>query len=457
MRRQLLLPPLALLLAAEVSLFAAAAAAAPYTSFRPGQLWLDTEGSVIRAHSGGLLNDPHSDRTYWYGSEGYPGGDALLNTKINVYSSPDADLMNWRREGVAFDMPQQQGACAAPPPNPKNPMRCYADRCKVLHNRATQKYVMWCKSKPFASVAVAASPVGPFKLVNQFIPAGHEVGDCTAYQDPTDPDTAYFILSIHPGLPSHPGGYGFSHGDERQLKVFQLTDDFQNLTGAYGNATERWPLPNKYDGKLEAPAAFYDATSKQNYMWTSHCTYWFPNDAVLLGSLGSLMPVGGETWERLGNPTHNDTSWQSQSTFVLPVPHVSRSPALSATSSSQNHTGDGTKSSNNDAVYTATDAQWICESQHLCICLFNLVQPSLALNGWLHDSAQLPHAFSCALAADIADRFMCNFDSGTLPGCPNYIDNNQTGRYVWLPIERASAGSKTPLVVKWHAEWKLHK
>jgi hypothetical protein len=141
----------------------------------------------------------------------------------------------------------------------------------------------------------------------------------------------------------------------------------------------------------------------------------------------------------------------------LPVPHVSRSPALSATSSSQNHTGDGTKSSNNDAVYTATDAQWICESQHLCICLFNLVQPSLALNGWLHDSAQLPHAFSCALAADIADRFMCNFDSGTLPGCPNYIDNNQTGRYVWLPIERASAGSKTPLVVKWHAEWKLHK
>ena len=47
---------------------------------------------------------------------------------------------------------------------------------------------------------------------------------------------------------------------------------------------------------------------------------------------------------------------------------------------------------------------------------------------------------------------MCNFDAGTLPGCPSYVDLNQTGRYVWLPIERGKEGK---LVVNWHDEWRL--
>jgi hypothetical protein len=330
---------------------------AVYTTFRPGELWLDTQGDVIRAHSGGLLNDPKSSRVFWYGSEGYPGGDALLNTKINVYSSLDSDLMNWRREGVAFEMPQS-GLCAAPPPNPSQPaMTCYADRCKVLFNQASQKYIMWCKSKPFASVAVATSPTGPFKLVNLFNPAGHEVGDCTSYQDPTDPTRAYFILSVHPS-----GGYGFSHGDARQIKIFPLTPDFQNLTGQYRNVTQEWPLPNKYDGKLEAPAAFYDAPAKRNYLWTSHCTYWFPNDAVLLGLSGGIMDrKEGAIWSRLGNPTHNDTSWQSQSTFVLPVPAAAAAGGAPATSNTGNSPSTGHTATNGSesAVYTAAGAPWI--------------------------------------------------------------------------------------------------
>ena len=42
-----------------------------YTSIRPGQQWLDTDGQLIRAHSGGLLVDPkQSNKTYWYGSDG---------------------------------------------------------------------------------------------------------------------------------------------------------------------------------------------------------------------------------------------------------------------------------------------------------------------------------------------------------------------------------------------------
>ena len=89
---------------------------------------------------------------------------------------------------------------------------------------------------------------------------------------------------------------------------------------------------------------------------------------------------------------------RAESTYVLPVPAAARSHAASE--------------AENAAVYTATGAPWIY----------------------------------------IADRFMCNFDAGTLPGCPSYVDLNQTGRYVWLPIERGKEGK---LRVDWYDEWRL--
>ena len=66
------------------------------------------------------------------------------------------------------------------------------------------------------------------------------------------------------------------------------------------------------------------------------------------------------------------------------------------------------------------------------------------VEGGVYTSASAPWIY-------IADRFMCNFDPGVLPGCPDYVHINQTGRYVWLPIERE--GGK--LVVNWHDQWKL--
>lgn len=183
------------------------------SSFRPGQEWLDTDGAPIRAHSGGLLADPLSPGSYyWYGSDAYPDGNATLNRKINVYSSDD--LYNWKHRGVAFSMPDVP-ICTAPAPSGEA-MPCYADRCHVLYNAATRQYVMWCKAKPFVAVATSASAVGPFTLADidgtgsggVFLPAGHEVGDCTVYQDPLNLRVAYFALSIHPSscalLPCHP-------------------------------------------------------------------------------------------------------------------------------------------------------------------------------------------------------------------------------------------------------------
>lgn len=127
------------------------------------------------------------------------------------------------------------------------------------------------------------------------------------------PGRAVFVLSVHPS------SYGFSRpGDVRQLKIFPLTADWTNVNASGAvNATLPFPEPNRYDGKLEAPALFYDGGSKLYYLWTSHCTYWWPNDARLLQSAGLITD---KIWPAIGNPTHNETSFDSQSTHILSGP-----------------------------------------------------------------------------------------------------------------------------------------
>jgi len=294
------------------------------TSFRPGQVWKDTSSDVIRAHSGGVMLDPISKLYYWYGSDGYPGGDATLNVKINVYSSKD--LYNWKPEGVAFTMPSR-AACEGPTSPSGENITCYADRCKVLFAKASKQWVMWCKSKPFLSISVSSSPTGPFKMLagekGLFLPGGHEVGDCTAH---TLGDQSYFVLSVHPS------SYGLSPPNQtRQVKIFKTTADLQGIVaGSAANATQPWPIPNKYDGKLEAPALFVDSkfpSGEKFYIWASHCTYWFANDAYVLSS-DSMS--SGKFWKPEGNPTRNDSSFQTQSTDVI-LPPAASTPSASST------------------------------------------------------------------------------------------------------------------------------
>ena len=67
---------------------------------------------------------------------------------INVYSS--LDLLSWRFRGIALHSQQ------------------YADRPKVVYSAATGQYVLWVKSTPNVGVAVASTPVGPFREVGHF-------------------------------------------------------------------------------------------------------------------------------------------------------------------------------------------------------------------------------------------------------------------------------------------------
>eukprot|EP00927_Polykrikos_kofoidii_P073426 TRINITY_DN69465_c0_g1_i1.p1 TRINITY_DN69465_c0_g1~~TRINITY_DN69465_c0_g1_i1.p1 ORF type:complete len:332 (-),score=45.22 TRINITY_DN69465_c0_g1_i1:267-1262(-) len=249
-----------------------------YNAFRPGALWLDTDGNRIRAHSAGLLTV--GDTTYWYGADDYNSGDGA-NKIINVYSSKD--LYNWKNLGAAFVM-----NCSNVPESKGN---CYADRPKVLRDEVNGRYVMWMKSTPWVAVATASSPAGPFRFVARWYPNGDHMGDPTAFKDPIS-GRSYWIYSVKPDV------------SPRELRVAEMSLDLLNLTG----------VNTSLGSNREAPAAFYDPTHVKYFIWSSQCTGWKPNAAEAFAAAS----ITQTHWDSIGNPTGNSTSFSSQSTYIHP-------------------------------------------------------------------------------------------------------------------------------------------
>ena len=71
----------------------------PYTAFRPGQPWLDTEGKPIQAHGGSIIAG-RDGLFYWYGEnkEHTTPGSGNWHWGVRAYSS--SDLYNWTDRGL---------------------------------------------------------------------------------------------------------------------------------------------------------------------------------------------------------------------------------------------------------------------------------------------------------------------------------------------------------------------
>ena len=265
-------------------------------SFRPGSLWRDSLGQPIRAHSAGLLSV--ASTWYLYGADHYrPAANGSLaansshsrlqaltdstvgvNRRINVYSS--RDLVNWRPHGSAFVNCEvaRQG-------------NCYVDRPKVLHDTKGGRFVMVMKATPLVAVAVASSPLGPFRLVGHLAVAEH-VGDCSAFADPRT-GRAVLVYSVRPNA---------THA--RVLRLALLSEDLLRVEAPV--ATIHRPR--------EAPALFYEPARRRYYLLCSRASGWKPNAAELFSA-----PALAGPWISEGNPTRHPTSFDSQVTFVLPV------------------------------------------------------------------------------------------------------------------------------------------
>jgi hypothetical protein len=306
--------------------------------FSPGQLWLDSGGEPINAHGGGVLH--HGGRYFWYGEHkisGAAGNRAQVG--VRVYSS--SDLYAWDNEGIALTVSDD--------PSSEITRGCILERPKVIHHRASGRFVMWFHLEPKdrgyagarSGVAVADTPRGPFRFVHSLRPnAGVWPANVPEeWKYPLNDEEAAQVRRLElPGgpVPYYPkhllfrrdfaGGqmardmtlfvdedgtayHLYSSEDNGTLHLSQLTDDYLRPAGKYIRL-----LPGRFN---EAPAMM--KWRGRYFLFTSGCTGWTPNPARLLAADTIWGP-----WEELGNPCLGagrqivDT-FESQPTFILPV------------------------------------------------------------------------------------------------------------------------------------------
>lgn len=311
---------------------------APRHSFHPGQLWPDHRGIHLNAHGGGVLW--HDGVYYWFGEHKIAGeaGNAA-QVGVHVYSS--RDLYNWTDEGIAL----------AVSGDPQSPIArgCILERPKVLFNPRSKKFVMWFHLEPkdagyagaLSGVAVADKVAGPFQFIRGFRPnAGvwpSNVPDVDkrelsgAEQDqlagmdlnggprPWYPKQLLYRRDFAGGQMARDmtlfvddDGHAYhiyaSEGNGT-LHVSRLSDDYLSPAGEFIRV-----LPGRFN---EAPAMV--KRGGRYFLFASDCSGWAPNPARLLAADS----IFGD-WEELGNPCLGPgeqiaNTFNSQSTFILPV------------------------------------------------------------------------------------------------------------------------------------------
>lgn len=306
--------------------------------FQPGELWPDNRGVHINAHGGGVLF--YDGVYYWFGEHKIAGeaGNAA-HVGVHVYAS--ADLYNWKDEGIAL----------AVSGDPKSPITrgCILERPKVVYNPRTRKFVMWFHLEldgmdyagSLSGVAVADKVAGPYEFVHAFRPnAG--VWPLNVPDAEKCPLSATELAHLHgmdlaggprPWYPKQllfrrdfAGGqmardmtlfvdddgsayHIYASEGNGTLHISRLADDFLAPGGEFVRV-----LPGRFN---EAPAMLkHDG---KYFLFTSDCTGWAPNPARLLAADSIL----GE-WVELGNPCLGPgeqiaNTFNSQSTFILPV------------------------------------------------------------------------------------------------------------------------------------------
>lgn len=303
-------------------------------SFHPGALWPDNHGVHINAHGGGILF--HQGRYYWFGEHkiaGPQGNTAMVG--VHCYSS--RDLYNWTDEGIALAVSKD--------PHSDIVAGSIIERPKVIYNARTRKFVMWFHLEPKGAgyegartgVAVSDRVTGPYAFVRSLRP---NAGSWPLNMPEKLRTGALPAVPVPQGSPAwmeanrngaivrrdYAGGqmardmnlfvdddgtaYHIAASEENgTLHISQLSADYLSFT-------KRWirVFPG---GHNEAPAIFKH--HGKYYMITSGCTGWEPNaarSAVADSMLGEWRALGNPS---RGTPAENATTFESQSTFVLPV------------------------------------------------------------------------------------------------------------------------------------------
>ena len=216
-----------------------------YDSFRPGQVWLDTEGKRIQAHGGSVI---YVDGIYyWYGEnkEFTDGTNDVWTYGIRFYRSND--LYNWEDLGLVIPPDTEDEN------SPLNPTNCMLDRPHIIYNERTEKYVCWVKimhkeGHQDEAVLTADKITGPYTLVKQGIrPLGMSAGDFDLAVADTWHGPYRVLGNPHPEDASHTSFHS-------QISCIFKVEGTKDL---YIAAADRW-CPDCMDLDYEFYAKVYD-------------------------------------------------------------------------------------------------------------------------------------------------------------------------------------------------------
>lgn len=264
-------------------------------------IWPDGAGNIINASDGGII---YVDGVYhWYGlalrplpnAKGGKGGQATTKGVV-MYAS--RDLYNWEYEGIIL-------RCSEDPESELYaPMRF--ERPKIIYNRETKKYVLWCHYVKYpgdhgdtpgtaeAGVAICDTVNGTYQWLGHTRPIDDKglVRDCTVYQD--GDGSAYFI-------------YDRQVEKDRCQYIVKLSDDYLSFTSEY----------RRLDVAFWREAATVVYHEGYYFMITSDLTSWAFNQAKYFRAKNLFGP-----WEDMGDPCIGDEdhlTFHSQSTYIFKV------------------------------------------------------------------------------------------------------------------------------------------
>ncbi|MHB9032106.1 MAG: family 43 glycosylhydrolase [Anaerolineae bacterium] len=264
-----------------------------YTTIRPGQVWLDTNGQRIQAHGGSIFFE--NGTFYWYGEnkEKTVPGSGIWHWGVRCYSSKD--LYNWQDLGLIIPPVTDDPTSALHPSS-------FMDRPHILFNKMTGKYVAWLKimekdGGQRSTVLTADRMLGPYTIVRTgYRPLDMNAGDLDMVVDPVTNKGYYYFEKVH-----------------TELICADLTDDYTAVTGTYSSH-----FPRNFPPYVrEAPAHFY--RNGLHYLFTSGTTGYHPNPSEV-----ACAPDYHGPWKLLGNPHVNDpseSSFRSQITSVFKHPY----------------------------------------------------------------------------------------------------------------------------------------
>lgn len=261
-----------------------------YTSFKPGQVWLDTNGKRIQAHGGSVIYIDGAYYFYGENKERTDGKNGIWHWGVRCYLSKD--LYNWTDLGIIIPPDLEDES------SPLHPSSCM-DRPHIIYNKETKKYVCWLKimekdGSQTATVLTAEKITGPYIIVKKSVKLlGMSAGD--------------FDLAV-----AQDGkAYHYFERVHSETICADLTDDYTDVTGYYSTH-----FPHSHPPYVREATAHFTYKHKQ-YLITSGTTGYYPNPSEV-----AVADAYHGPFRVLGNPHRNDktnTSFHSQISSVFKV------------------------------------------------------------------------------------------------------------------------------------------